>query len=200
MRHGKYSSFVQLSGVEQEGRDYRRVVERRGSDVVILAPHGGEIEPGTSEVAKAVARDDLSLYCFEGLNGEHGRRLHITSVRFDEPVCVELIARAETAIAIHGCKGDEPAVYVGGLDESLIGELLAGFREAGIDAREDNSHHAGNATGNICNLGRSGMGVQLELTTGLRRAMFDGTKWWRRESTTEVFDRFVQVVRRVLLA
>jgi phage replication-related protein YjqB (UPF0714/DUF867 family) len=199
MRRGKYGSFRTLNRTEQEGRDYRKVMEDRGTGMVILAPHGGEMEPGTSEVAQALAGTDLSLYCFESLKGEHGRRLHITSVQFDEPDCIALVRQAETVVAVHGCKGDEAIVYVGGLDEALIERLIGALEAAGFDAREDNSHHAGNSVENICNRGRSGRGIQLELSTGLRRAMFGEPTWWRREATTAVFDRFVGAVRAVLL-
>ncbi|MBN1361486.1 MAG: poly-gamma-glutamate hydrolase family protein [Sedimentisphaerales bacterium] len=199
MQRGKYGSFGILDRTEQEGQDYRKVVEDRRTDIIILAPHGGEMEPGTSEIAQALAGTDFSLYCFESLRGEHGRRLHITSVQFDEPECVALVRQAEIAVAVHGCKGDEAIIYVGGLDDVLIGRLIGVLKDAGFDAREDNSHHAGNSAENICNRGRSGRGVQLELSTGLRRAMFGGSTWWRREATTAVFDRFVDIARSVLL-
>ncbi len=199
MQRDIYDSFAQLSRVERERYEYRKVVRDRGANIVILAPHGGEIEPGTSELARAVAGNDLSLYCFEGAKGQHSRDLHLTSVNFDEPVCVVLVGRAARAVAIHGCKGAEAVVYVGGLDAVLSAKLIAALQEAGFDAQADDSHHAGNDPQNICNRGKSGAGVQLELTTELRRQMFGGRRWWKRECKTAIFASFGRAVREVLL-
>jgi phage replication-related protein YjqB (UPF0714/DUF867 family) len=55
--------------------------------VAIIAPHGGKIEPGTSEIAAAIAGDDYSLYRFQGLRDRPREELHITSAKFDEPTC-----------------------------------------------------------------------------------------------------------------
>ena len=65
---GVYRDFAELSETESEGIDFCiSVVKRDGSNTVIVAPHGGAIEPGTSEVAKEVANNDLSLAIFEGI-------------------------------------------------------------------------------------------------------------------------------------
>ncbi len=61
-----YSSYVELSAAELEGVDYRVLAQSR-STIVVLAPHGGGIEPGTSEIAWEVAGGEFSLYLFEGL-------------------------------------------------------------------------------------------------------------------------------------
>ena len=53
----KYSSFAEMLKHETEGRDFTVSQEIRGSSVAIVAPHGGGIEPGTSELAAAIADD-----------------------------------------------------------------------------------------------------------------------------------------------
>jgi phage replication-related protein YjqB (UPF0714/DUF867 family) len=56
-----------LAEHETLGKDYRIVVERRSdSSVAVVAPHGGSIERGTYEIARAIAGNDFSLYPFEG--------------------------------------------------------------------------------------------------------------------------------------
>ena len=63
----RYASFDELCQHAVEGRDFRiRTVSRPGR-VAVIAPHGGGIEPGTSELAEAIASPDLSFYAFEGL-------------------------------------------------------------------------------------------------------------------------------------
>ena len=65
---GKYASFAELALHEADGRDFRVVrIDRPGSTVAILAPHGGRIEAGTSEIAELIAGTEHSLFCFEGL-------------------------------------------------------------------------------------------------------------------------------------
>lgn len=41
--------------------------ENRRAPVAIIAPHGGSIEPGTSEIAATIAGDSQSFYAFEAL-------------------------------------------------------------------------------------------------------------------------------------
>lgn len=194
MTRDKYANFSELLEHEREGQDYERVIQARAAEVVILAPHGGGIECGTSEVAKALAGDVFSLYCFEGVKLTGNKYLHITSTRFTDSACLELVGTHATAIAIHGCGGEEAAVYVGGRNERLKQSILQSLHAGGFTAFEANDRHPGTHPRNICNLGREG-GVQLELTTGLRQQMFRGMSRAERKFTTPVFDAFVEAVR-----
>ena len=63
----KYHNFNQLLSSEKKNIDFRRRVKQRNSGWLIIAPHGGGIEPGTSELAAAIARFNYSLYTFEGI-------------------------------------------------------------------------------------------------------------------------------------
>jgi phage replication-related protein YjqB (UPF0714/DUF867 family) len=78
-------------------------LRKRDGVAALIAPHGGGIEPGTSEVADAIAATDFSFYAFEGIKADGNRRdLHITSRRFDEPRCVDLVKASPQVISIHG--------------------------------------------------------------------------------------------------
>ncbi|MGC9399851.1 MAG: poly-gamma-glutamate hydrolase family protein [Anaerolineae bacterium] len=196
---GSYRSFVELTAHEQVGEDYREIVRDRDSAIVVLAPHGGGIERGTSELAAAIAGDELSLYCFEGLKREANDVLHIASTCFDAPRCVALVARAQIAVSVHGCRGDETVVYVGGRHTSLKERLIVRLRHAGFQARNDATHHPGVFKANICNRGRLQRGIQLELPRGLRERLFVGLTRPQREQRTVDFTAFVDAVRAVLL-
>ncbi len=75
----------------------------RGTDLVIVTPHGGGIEPGTTEIVRALAGADLSYYLFQGLKpNDNLAALHITSSNFDEPQCVALLRAAAMTVAVHG--------------------------------------------------------------------------------------------------
>jgi len=166
----KYESFAELAAHEIDGRDYRiRAVERAGSPVIVLAPHGGNIEIGTSELAERVAGTEHSLFLFDGLKPAWGanRDLHITSHRFDHPHCLALAATRDVTLAIHGCRG-ESHIYLGGLDLELTGLLCKHLGRAGLTASVGGHRYPGRHPLNICNRGARGRGAQLENTNELR--------------------------------
>ena len=83
----RYRNFADLAAHEVEDIDYAVRCLARHSPVTVIAPHGGDIEPRTSEVARTMAAERYNLCCFEGLQAgrPHGD-LHITSRHFDEPL------------------------------------------------------------------------------------------------------------------
>lgn len=195
----RYHSYAEIAQNEAEGVDYERILVERPGRVAILAPHGGGVEPGTSELARAVAYTDFSLYIFESLKADGSQTLHLTSLHFDEPLCIRLVERSPIIVTIHGCNGDPAEVYVGGRNIYLKNRVLEAFLHAGFAAIEDNSHHAGTHPNNICNRGKTGGGVQLEITEGLRREMFSGLTRPARQQKLPPFDRFVTALRTVLI-
>jgi phage replication-related protein YjqB (UPF0714/DUF867 family) len=62
-----YSSYSELAARHILGHDYVISLTRRASPITIVAPHGGGLELGTSEIARAIAAHDFSLYCFEAV-------------------------------------------------------------------------------------------------------------------------------------
>ncbi|MDY0885202.1 poly-gamma-glutamate hydrolase family protein [Dongia soli] len=171
----RYENFAELAEHETGGTDYRIRVLARDLSAAIIAPHGGQIEPGTTELAVAIAGKTYCLYLFEGIrkNRPHGD-LHVTSTRFDEPLCLELIGRCDRVLALHGLAGTGSNVYVGGLDTALRDEICTALNAAGFVSEIDTSgSHAANSPDNICNKGRQQAGAQLELTRGLRDNLRD---------------------------
>lgn len=167
----RYRNFDELAASERSGITYRIRVIDRGTSAVILAPHGGWIEPGTSEIAEAIAGTDFSFYAFEALKNGFHANLHITSHRFDEPQALELVGGAQTAVAIHGRRnqGNE-AVWLGGRSFRLRDAIGASLQKAGFDA-EPNERLLGLEPNNICNRTLTREGVQLELPRSMRRRL-----------------------------
>ena len=196
----KYANFAELAASESEGRDFGRIILKRNSAITIIAPHGGGIEPGTSEIAKGIAQSEFSVYCFEGLK-EQGNyeALHITGADFDDPECLQLTDKSKIVLAVHGCDSVEKIVYVGGLNENLKVQIIEALRGVGVHAEEDVSNHSGRDPQNICNRGIKNGGVQLEITEGLRREMFRGLKRRERQFTEPSLDLFVDAIRTPLL-
>jgi phage replication-related protein YjqB (UPF0714/DUF867 family) len=194
-RYQPYASFHQLSRYEREGIDYQRRWARRASPVLIAAPHGGGIEPGTSEVAAALAGESHTLYIFEGYKGEENQRLHIASTRFNDPLLDELLGQSEYVAAVHGCRDHRPLVYVGGLYEVWLRQAIELLRQAGFPAERDTSQHAGRFQTNLCNRGQKRMGVQFELSLGLRRQMFASLTRLGRGYPTFLLQRFTDALQ-----
>lgn len=165
-----YIGFRDLAKVQVEGSDYRvHVRPNARSSVAVIAPHGGSIEQYTSDIASAVADADFNLYLFEGIRpaGNYAA-LHLTSHKFDEPRCLELLSNCDHVIAIHGCRGEKQQALVGGLDEPLKFSLAQAIAGLGIDTRLQGHQFPAVEPKNICNRGRRGVGVQIEMTMALR--------------------------------
>lgn len=162
-----YPDFKTLTAHEVLNRDYRIRILNRGADTTIMAPHGGRIEPGTSTIAGLIAGDMYNCYCFEGLKTENNRTLHIASHRFDEPGALRLAAHSERVVTVHACRDREKIVFVGGRCSKLAGAIRTRLVAAGIASRSD-ARFPGVHPRNICNLGKRGMGVQLEISRGVR--------------------------------
>jgi phage replication-related protein YjqB (UPF0714/DUF867 family) len=164
-----YGSYAELARCELQGSDYRvTACARPQSPVLIVAPHGGLIEVGTSEIAAAVACDEYNLFSFEGLKPYGANRaLHITSHRFDHPECLAMAARCAIVLAVHGCLGDAQ-IHVGGLDTELAAQLAKRLSGAGFAIHAASQKYPGRHPLNICNRGLRQQGAQLEITYDLR--------------------------------
>ncbi|MGD2121806.1 MAG: poly-gamma-glutamate hydrolase family protein [Gemmatimonadota bacterium] len=186
-----YQSFGELASYEREGEDWTRDFVDRGSRILIMAPHGGWIEPFTAELARGVAGNDMSFYAFQGLKDRGNSKLHLTSHRFDEPLALRAVSSAQWVLAIHGEKSSwESFVMVGGLWDAFRKRMTAAFREAGIRVERPRDGLGGVNPDNICNRGESGTGGQLEISEGLRESL---------RADPETFRSFVELVRGVLL-
>ena len=168
MAKDRYSSFDELEHHETLGKDYSLSFRDTGSRVTIIAPHGGKIEPRTSDLARRIAGDDYNFYCFEGIKAKDNACLHITSHRFDEPGAVELVARSEVVVAVHACTGTAGLVHIGGLNKKLGRLIGKELQKCGIAVSNDHPRFQGANPANICNRGQTGIGVQLEVTRDLR--------------------------------
>ncbi|MFJ8435213.1 poly-gamma-glutamate hydrolase family protein [Kitasatospora sp. NPDC094019] len=215
-----------------EGVDYGRRSRRHAVDdqnpaaragivrTTVIAPHGGGIEGGTSELCLAVAGyhpADLAptpaagpvhdFWMFEGLRSSGNSALHVTSTHNDDTVARAMCAGSLNVLSLHGCTAAQAgletgaaAVLVGGLNPVLRQYLTEQFAEAGIRAVTASGEEeiAGISPDNICNRSLLGMGAQLELTTELRTALFApgrNTRTERAANTLPLFWTFTNAVR-----
>ncbi len=194
-----YASYKELTQHETEGVDYVVLARKGTSPVAVIAPHGGGIEPGTADIADAVAADRHAFSAFKGIKKTGNAVLHIKSDRFDEPIAVRTAEQARMVVTIHGCRGQEDRVYVGGRNEDVKIRLIHALNQAGFHAEESlKPGLRGKSRRNICNRCLTGQGVQIEISKGLRTKMFERLFKRSIRKKTESFYSFVRVIRRVL--
>ncbi|MDX8327354.1 poly-gamma-glutamate hydrolase family protein [Agrobacterium tumefaciens] len=173
MHSDRYKNFDELAGSE-DANAFRIEAEKRNSSICVLAPHGGKIEVGTSELARAVAGNRLSYYLFEGRKPKGNRDLHVTSANFNEPPAVAVVESSDVALAMHGCEGDDEVIYLGGRHEKLAASIAKALSNRGFSVgTHKNPALQGIDRSNICNRAKLGMGVQFEITRALRVRLTD---------------------------
>ena len=168
MAKDRYSSFLELQDHETLDEDYTLSFRDAGSRVTIIAPHGGKIEPRTSDLVRRIAGEDYNFYCFEGIKEKDNACLHITSHRFDEPGAIKLVSKSELVVAVHACTGTAGLVHIGGLNKKVGRMIAKELQDCGIGVSNDHPRFQGSNPDNICNRGATGIGVQLEVTRDLR--------------------------------
>lgn len=128
-----YQSMKALLADEpQKNYSFDILTSDRSQRCAILAPHGGEIEWGTDQIAKAIAAADYRLFAFDGHRegGDNLYYLHVKSeqyenaaTRLEENVsCLAVIESCDFVLAIHGAKDwrpNEQKIYIGGRNEPL---------------------------------------------------------------------------------
>jgi phage replication-related protein YjqB (UPF0714/DUF867 family) len=187
----------------------------------IIAPHGGGIEFGTSELCLAVAGYHpatlavipgtgvtYDYWMFEGLRPSDNSELHVTSTHCDDGVALSLCAEALNVLALHGCTtaqagqpDDAEVALVGGLNATLKQHLRDELAAVGLQAIDAAGHDRldGEEPTNITNRTLLGMGGQLEITGPMRSAMFtDNTRPQRKFTTTKVFWDLAAACRNAL--
>jgi len=164
-----YNNFKEIKKHEVEGQDYRIRIELRDPRILVMAPHGGKIEPGTTAIAEEISGVDYSFYSFEGLKKEGNSVLHIESHLFDEPRALQAVERAEIVITVHGQIDQKDGfVMIGGLHAKLGTEIKRQLEGTGFETRPPAEGLMGMDPLNICNRGKSKRGVQLEISRKIR--------------------------------
>ena len=194
-----YYSYAELRQNEKEHVDYT-IFHREGcSDIAVMAPHGGGIEPGTIDIADAIAGCDHSFYAFKGLKKTGNKILHISSNRFDEPLGLEIARNAFIVISVHGSGYKTEMVHIGGRNQLLKEKIREALKAGGFHAEiSEIPGLRGIRPENICNRCRSGEGVQLEISRGLRENMFENLAQRSLRKKTADFYRFINILKAVL--
>lgn len=135
----------------------------------IIAIHGGNIEPGTEEIAKNIAGANLPIYI-----NNSGK--HIESITFDNPEIEKFLMDKDIIVSIHGEKDAENSfAMIGGLDLYLKSKIESKLK-TNFEIKEPPENLNGNNPDNICNKGKSGKGIQIEISRKLRNELLENTE------------------------
>jgi phage replication-related protein YjqB (UPF0714/DUF867 family) len=185
-----YKNFDELTQQEVEGKDYQISARSRDERVLVMAPHGGKIEPATSMIAEAIAGENYSYYSFDGLKSEGNSALHIESHLFDEPRALQAVKKADVVITVHGQLNHQKGfIMVGGLHVDLRSEIRRRLEADGFQTRTPPEGLQGIDPENICNRGRLKGGVQLEVSRKERDLL---------KADKERLERFASAVRQAI--
>lgn len=175
-----FATYEDLAKHMVEGTDYRIVTKDASSPFLIIAIHGGYIEPFTSNIASSIAGEDHGLYLFEGIRENGNDQLHIGSRYFDEPRSKNMLHNADVVISIHGQRNeDKEFVSIGGLSGELIKKIADHLQAVDIPVREFEACMKPESPENICNKGISGGGVELEISRKLRNTLQEDAGMYR---------------------
>ena len=194
-----YANYGELSAVKVQGTDYKIASRNTASDLAIVAIHGGMIEPGTSELADAIAGSAYKFYGFYGTMKSDNFSLHITSTNFDEPIARSLVQSSKKTLSIHGFSSSEKLTYVSGLDTAMVNKIKASLTAAGYQVADPPGYLAGTSQANIANDNVSQAGVQIELSTGLRATFFSALTSKGLQSKTPEFTKYVNAIKAGLV-
>lgn len=170
----KYQSMTQLENETVEGVDWKKDTRDNGTKVLIVAPHGGNIEQGTTEATKALAKKgNYDYFSFEAIRPKNNTELHVTSTHYDDPTLNQMIKNRTATISIHGAAGTDQIIYLGGPPSTLRDEMETQLKSSGFTVMAPLDYIGGVKKNNFINREENNTGVQLELTTALRKAFFN---------------------------
>ena len=201
-----YRSMTDLLKDTQEGKDWTKENTNRHSNVLIFAPHGGNIEKGTTELTKAIAnKGNYDYYVFNGTRNKNNSQLHVTSTNYNDPDLINRNYNKDISISVHGAGQSQGknTVLIGGRDEKLIQLISKELSTFKFNVQRSLGHLAGIDTNNVVNYNKKGQGVQLELTPDLRKSFFsngdDSSKARKNEKNwTSTMDRFATAINNTI--
>ncbi|MCC9024454.1 poly-gamma-glutamate hydrolase family protein [Bacillus nakamurai] len=190
-----YGSFAELKQNEEPSA-FSISTREHDHSVLILVIHGGGIEPGTSELAREIAKN-RSMYLFEGLKSAGNASLHLTSSHFDEPEAIQMVKEHTSVISLHGFGSDDKKIEIGGTDRKRAEQLADVLKLHGFPAvfLSPTDKYAGVSPNNLANQSVSGLSIQIEMSTGFRKSLFGTFTLKSRMSTQNAtFYQFTETI------
>ena len=212
LKNGDMSSYSELKDLAKEGTDFV-VKTRQGNTIwLIVAPHGGIIEPGTELLADYISsRSGSALYTFKSNTqicdqGGNCRSMHITSTQFDDPKLYSFINQYKNGviIGVHAYGSLHPGepypgetsemIIVGGLNKNLKAIVASKLYAAGfnVDLRNGGPFSAMSPQ-NFVNKTIFG-GLQIEVSRAYIRLFFEPMESECNLNPTYLANNFVDAI------
>ncbi|MCJ1655432.1 poly-gamma-glutamate hydrolase family protein [Staphylococcus sp. NRL 16/872] len=170
-----YRSMSDLFAHTTQGIDWQKERSNKNSNVLIFAPHGGNIEKGTTELAKAIAnKGNYDYYAFNAIRNGNNKALHVTSTNYDDKDLINTNYNRDVSVSVHGAGQAQGynTVLMGGRDTQLLGLISQELKKFKFNVQRATGYLAGTDANNIVNFNKKGMGVQLEITPDIRKSFF----------------------------
>lgn len=169
----QYKSMTDLQQHTQEGKDWQINTNDETNNTVVMAPHGGGIEPGSSEIAREIAnKSNSGYYSFSGIRPVNNQQLHVTSANYNEPKAEQMVGQSERTVSIHKTARSGRDAYIGGRDQALRNNISQSLTDQGFNIGEATGNIAGQNPNNIVNRNKNGAGVQIEVSNDAVRSFF----------------------------
>lgn len=151
-----YNSMSELLNHTQQGVDWTKESSDNHSRVLIMAPHGGNIERGTTELTKLIAaKGNYDYYTFNGLKKLNSNELHVTSTNYDDPDLINRNYYKDVSVTVHGVRAQkgilENTVCIGGLDYNLRNFIKTELVGHQFNVQDASGYIAGVTSNNIAN-------------------------------------------------
>lgn len=199
----EYKSLDELKENEVQGIDWDKYCRDAARPILVLAPHGGTIEPHTELIAERIAGNDFKLFVFMGLRREKKIKdrkwLHVTSSdakNYKDDDLIRLQKGAIVAISIHGGKDRDQignykklATFMGGNNEELMELVWNNLDSYGFYCHGAPASINGKSNTNIVNQCSKG-GVQLEISRSERDSL---------ANNPVRLERYTKAIRETLL-
>lgn len=196
----KYKSMTEMMSKNPPGRYWEIKTKNLYTNTLITAIHGGGIEIGCTELAEESSNLlNVDFFTLLGNKSSNNGELHVTSTNYDEPTLINMTRRSDYTVAIHGASGTDKKVLLGGLDFVNKEKIKNHLTLKGFDAEDAPDNLSGTDTNNITNQNKRHKGVQLELTTALRKSFFTNDDWSKanrtnRDNWTQSLHDFTQAI------
>lgn len=104
--------------------------------------------------------------------------LHINSTHFDDEEAINMVNQDQYALSFPGYKdNDNEIIYLGGKDKNFKNVIKKELQKEGFNSKEAPSEIEGKDGNNMTNCTKQDAGVQIELTTKVRKAFFVEYNW-----------------------
>lgn len=183
---------------KEPGDSYVIRTRKADSPILVVSPHGGKIELYTSTIGDGIAGQDFSFFDFQGQieAGSNYERLHVTATNYNVPELQEMNGQARVTLSVHGVANEDLSMtFVGGRDKEGASRVIQALKAAGFDAAPPLLSISGEHRRNFVNRNASRAGIQLEITTAQRRALFSN---WREDEPRKAFYEYVETINEAL--